>query len=156
MRLGASSAPLTIVTETFISSLGSSLTPRDKDRHGFLRRTFNPMFSQTFLNELEPTIKYYLQKFMDVIVEETMVHNGIVNVSKWIDYFTFDVTNLLEKLRFEISGALSLGEDFKALETKKYDAIMKSISDRWKFISQVNRRPLSLTCRFTQFHGSCR
>jgi len=66
----------------------------DKRRHGFLRRTANPLFSQTFLRELEPTIKIYYRRFIDGIAAEASQKEGIVNLTKWIDHVAFDVLSV--------------------------------------------------------------
>jgi hypothetical protein len=134
------SSPLTLFSEVLSPSF-LPLSSRDKKRHGFVRRVISPVFGQTFLRELEPTIAQHNQTFVASILEEARELNGLVDVSKWIDYFTFDVWLFPTVLTSQISGALSLGQDFKALETRKYDATMKSITARWTFVSQVCNYP---------------
>jgi hypothetical protein len=87
-------SPLTIFSETYIKTLLASTYISDKGRHGFLRRTANPLFSQTFLRELEPTIKAYYQCFIDGIAAEARQNNGVVNITKWIDHLAFDVNEV--------------------------------------------------------------
>jgi len=89
MRLKQGS-PLTQFSETY-GFFWFKLTISDKDRHGFLRRTANPLFSQTSLRELEPTIKHYYRRFIIGISAEAEQNDGIVNLTKWIDHVAFDV-----------------------------------------------------------------
>jgi hypothetical protein len=50
-----------------------------------------PMFSQTFLREMEPSIKKYYQMFLDGVSFEAEQNGGVVNLTKWIDHLAFDV-----------------------------------------------------------------
>jgi hypothetical protein len=98
----------------------------DKKRHGFYRRIANPLFSQTFLTQLEPTMKDYISLFVSGITEEAKSANdGVVEITKWIDNFAFDV-----------SGAISLGKDFNALKEVNCSEI-EVVGQRWMFISKV-------------------
>lgn len=73
----------------------SNLTIRDKKRHGLFRRIANPLFSQSFLRELEPTMLRYCQLFLNGIRDEAKENGGVINLTKWIDHLAFDVHTLL-------------------------------------------------------------
>jgi len=109
-----SESPLTLFSET------------DKKRHGLLRRIANPLFSQSFLRELEPTMLRYCQLFLNGIRDEAKESGGVINLTKWIDHLAFD-----------LSGVLSLGSDFKALETLKDNSLLHVITERWIQVSKV-------------------
>jgi len=93
MRLQRGS-PLTVFSETYTKAPLVWAYISDKGRHGFLRRTANPLFSQTFLRELEPTIKAYYRCFIDGIAAEARQSNSVVNITKWIDHLAFDVNEV--------------------------------------------------------------
>jgi len=63
----------------------------DKKRHAFLRRIASPLFSQAFLNAMEPTIKSYYNLFIEGILNESRQSEGIVDLTKWIDHLLLDV-----------------------------------------------------------------
>lgn len=56
---------------------------------------------------------------------------------------------------FQISGALSLGDDFKALEATEGHSMIESISGKWLSVSKVCDSIWELNCRRLEYLGSC-
>ena len=102
-----------------------------------MRRITNPLFSQTFLRELEPTIKRYYRSFIAGIAAEANQNSSVVNITKWIDHLAFDVRSLALKAKLKISGAMSLGDDFKALESTECHDMIHRITEKWTSVSKV-------------------
>lgn len=74
----------------------------DKKRHGVYRRIANPLFSQSFLRELEPTMLRYCQLFLNGLLDEAKDNRGVIDLTKWIDHLAFDVRIVSHK--FDISA----------------------------------------------------
>ena len=132
-------SPLTLFSEPYIYLPSPELTSRDDKRHGFLRRLSNPLFSQRSLTEFEPTIKRYYKLFVDQIINEANENEGVINITRFIDHLAFDVGAYKRTLLTQqVGGALSLGDDFKALENiKTANEMVRLIGARWKWVANV-------------------
>lgn len=63
---------------------------RDKERHAYLRRIFQPNFSSESLKRYEPTAKRYCAKLISVI-HSKMGSEGVVDMGDLFNRLTFDV-----------------------------------------------------------------
>jgi hypothetical protein len=82
---------------------------------------------------------------VDQIINQAQENDGVINITRFIDHWAFDVTSFIAFfLTFEIGGALSLGDDFKALENiKTANEMVRLIGARWRWISNVPQSFLS-------------
>ena len=75
-------------------------------RHAWLRKGMLPAFSPKLLLEYEPTIQKYIRHFTTSVSKSAENNGDIVDISKWFEYFSFDVFPVSVVL---ISGNWSVG-----------------------------------------------
>ena len=64
---------------------------RDKERHAWLRKGMLPGFSPKSLLEYELTLQMYIHHFITGVTKCAEINNGIVYMSDWFGFFSFDV-----------------------------------------------------------------
>ena len=105
----------------YINGSQEILTTDEKD-HPRLRRVLAHAFSDKEIREQEPLVR----KHVDVLIRRLNEHSatGIVNLSKWLTWTTFDII-----------GDLAFGEPFGCLETGNYHLWVSLIFDTVQAVS---------------------
>ncbi|KAL6706318.1 hypothetical protein ACN47E_005608 [Coniothyrium glycines] len=87
----------------------------DDADHARLRRSLNHAFSETALREQEPIIKSYITLMIEKL-QERALSNEPVDIMKWLNFTTFDIT-----------GDLAFDESFDTLKNGEYNDWIASI-----------------------------
>jgi cytochrome P450 len=94
----------------------SIITERDPAKHAAMSRLYGGAFSRSFLNEMEPMITDYIDRFIEHVRSKT-ANGGAV-----------DLTFGYSSMTFDIIGDLAFGQDFGAI----------GLEEPHKFISELN------------------
>lgn len=111
-------------------SLGSE---RDHAKRTAMSRLYGSAFSRSFLNEMEPMIIDYIDRFVELVRSKT-VNGGVVDLTTGYTSMTFDVI-----------GDLAFGQDFGAIGMEKPNRFILLFKDSFeftKFLEAVKRFPL--------------
>ena len=78
---------------------------QDPKKHSLMKRQLSPAFSTRALLDQETLINQCVDYFMERLVEVQNETDGGLNMTRWIEMFTFD-----------LFGEMAFGESFHALE----------------------------------------
>lgn len=122
----------------------SIITERDPAKHAVMSRQYGGAFSRSFLNEMEPMITDYIDRFIEHIRSKTA--NG----------GTVDLTFGYSSMTFDIIGDLAFGQDFGAIgrdETHEFISELNESLGFTSFAEAVKRFPLLDPIARTLFRG---
>ncbi|KAF9876101.1 trichothecene c-15 hydroxylase [Colletotrichum karsti] len=93
----------------------------DRFNHQRMRRSLAHAFSAQSMLEQQPIIMQYVNTLIDKLHEEARDGTRPLNITKWLNFATFDVI-----------GDLSFGEPFGCLESKTYHPWIETIFHSFK------------------------
>lgn len=108
-------------------------TERDHSRHAAMIRLYGNAFSRSFLNEMEPMIVDYIDRFVEHVRLKT-ANGGVM-----------DLTTGYSSMTFDIIGDLAFGQDFGAIGRKTPHEFILKFNESFGFTSileAVRRFPL--------------
>ncbi|KAF3810382.1 Versicolorin B desaturase [Colletotrichum gloeosporioides] len=101
----------------------SIITERDPVKHAAMSRLYGGAFSRGFLNEMEPMIIDYIDRFVDYVR------------SKTADGGTVDLTFGYSSMTFDIIGDLAFGQDFGAIGLEEPHKFIRELNESLGFTS---------------------
>ncbi|KAI8312418.1 Cytochrome P450 monooxygenase aclL [Colletotrichum sp. SAR11_59] len=101
----------------------SIITERDPVKHAAMSRLYGGAFSRGFLNEMEPMIIDYIDRFVDYVR------------SKTADGGTVDLTFGYSSMTFDIIGDLAFGQDFGAIGLEEPHIFIRELNESLGFTS---------------------
>ncbi|KAK3682986.1 benzoate 4-monooxygenase cytochrome P450 [Podospora appendiculata] len=111
----------------------SIITERDPTKHAGMSRLYGGAFSRSFLNEMEPMIIDYIDRFVAYVGAKT-ADGGVV-----------DLTFGYSSMTFDIIGDLAFGQDFGAIGMETPHKFIRELNESLGFTSfaeAVKRFPL--------------
>nr|WGZ60643.1 cytochrome P450 [Fusarium verticillioides]WRP99003.1 cytochrome P450 enzyme [Fusarium sp. HZ-2024a] len=113
-------------------NVGSFLTERDPAKHAAMSRHYGTAFSRGFLNETEPIILDYIDRFVSHVHSKTA--NGAA----------IDLTSGYSSLTFDIVGDMAFGQDFGAIGQEEPHKFIRQLNENLiftSFLEAVKRFP---------------
>ncbi|KAK4180645.1 cytochrome P450 [Triangularia setosa] len=103
---------------------------RDIDKHRAARKQLAPAFSPKALRQYEPVLHKHIDGFVSKLEGSSAPHEG-VDIAPWFERATCD-----------LGGAITLGHDFKNIESGKNHPILESLLriGHWATFRNVMRR----------------
>ena len=101
----------------------SIITERDPTKHAAIARVFGGAFSRSFLNEMEPMINDYIDRFIEHVKTKT-ANGGVV-----------DLTFGYSSMTFDIIGDLAFGQDFGAIGRETTHPFILELNESLTFTS---------------------
>ncbi|KAI0543734.1 benzoate 4-monooxygenase cytochrome P450 [Xylaria curta] len=101
----------------------SIITERDPAKHAAMSRLYGGAFSRSFLNEMEPMIIDYMDRFIEYVRAKT-ADGGVV-----------DLTFGYSSMTFDIIGDLAFGQDFGAIGMDTPHKFIRELNESLGFTS---------------------
>lgn len=111
----------------------SVITERDPAKHATMSRIYGSTFSRSFLNEMEPMIHSYIDRFIEHVRSKT-ADGGVV-----------DLTFGYSSMTFDIIGDLAFRQDFGAIGMETPHKFIRELNESFGFTSfaeAIKRFPL--------------